>query len=76
MKYFDGQVAYIMIHSSRDLAFERMRARMKKEDHVVDENVFEFVWDEFETPKIAHKILRNIDKSDSEIMEEFENLVE
>ncbi len=76
MKYFDGQVAYIMIHASRDLAFERMRARMKKEDHVVDEGVFEFIWDEFESPRIPHKILRNIDKTDSEILEEFTNLLE
>ena len=76
MRYFDSQIEYIMIHASRDVAFERMRKRMKKEDHVVDENVFEFVWDEFETPKIPHKILRNIDKSDVEIIEEFNNLVE
>lgn len=76
LKYFDSQIEYIMIHASRDIAFERMRKRMKKEDHVVDENVFEFVWDEFEAPKIPHKILRNIDKSDDEIIEEFNNLIE
>ena len=76
MKYFDGQVAYIMIHASRDLAFERMRARMKKEDHIVDEGVFEFIWDEFEAPNIPHKVLRNIDKNDQEICEEFTNLLE
>lgn len=75
MKYFDEQVSYIMIHASRDLAFERMRARMKKEEHVVDESVFEFIWDEFEAPKIPHKILRNISKSDEEICEEFNNLL-
>lgn len=76
MKYFDQQVEYIMVHASRNLAFERMRMRMKKEDHVVDEYVFEFVWDEFETPKIPHKVLRNINKNDEEIIEEFNNLVE
>jgi gluconokinase len=76
MKYFDSQIEYIMIHASRDIAFERMRKRMKKEDHVVDENVFEFVWAEFEAPKIPHKVLRNIDKSDVEIIEEFNNLIE
>lgn len=76
MKYFDGQVSYIMIHASRNLAFERMRARMKKEEHVVDEDVFEFVWDEFEAPKMPHKVLRNIDKTDEEITEEFNNLIE
>lgn len=76
MKYFDDQVTYIMIHASRNLAFQRMRARMRKEYHVVDESVFEFVWDEFEAPKIHHKILRNIDKTDFEICEEFNNLLE
>lgn len=75
MQYFDGQVQYIMVHSSRDLAFQRMRSRMIKEDHVVDENVFEFVWDEFEVPNIPHKVLRNVDKSDQEIVDEFNNLV-
>lgn len=76
MKYFDNQVKYIMVHSSRDLAFQRMRARMKKEEHVVDEDVFEFVWDEFEAPKIPHMILRNMEKTDIEIIEEFHNLVQ
>ncbi len=76
MKYFDEQVSYIMIHASRDLAFERMRQRMKKESHVVDESVFDFVWAEFETPKIPHKLLRNINKTDGEICEEFNNLLE
>lgn len=76
MKYFDEQVSYIMIHTSRNLAFERMRSRMKKEDHVVDEGVFEFVWDEFEAPNIPHKILRNTGKTDDEIYEDFNNLLE
>ncbi len=76
MKYFDEQVMYIMIHASRDIAFERMRMRMRKEEHVVDEGIFEFVWAEFETPKIPHKVLRNIEKTDIEIIEEFNNLIE
>lgn len=76
MKYFDQQVTYIMVHASRDLAFQRMQARKLKEEHVVDESIFEFIWDEFETPKIPHKILRNYDKTDEEIIEEFGNLVE
>ncbi len=76
MKYFDDQVQYIMVHASRDLAFNRMRARMIKEDHVVDESVFEFVWGEFEAPKIPHKVLRNIDKIDAEIIDDFNNLLE
>ena len=76
MKYFDDQVSYIMIHASRDLALERIIARMKKENHVVDQDIFEFIWDEFETPEIPHKILRNIDKTDGEIYEEFNNLLE
>ena len=76
MRFFDGQVQYIMVHSSRDLAFQRMRSRMIKEDHVVDENVFEFVWDEFEVPTIPHKILRNVEKSNAEIIEEFNNLIQ
>lgn len=76
MNYFDNQVKYIMVHSTRDLAFQRMRARMKKEDHVVNEEVFEFVWDEFETPKIPHMVLRNMDKTDGEIVDEFNNLVQ
>ena len=76
MKYFDAQVKYIMVHSTRDLAFQRMRARMKKEEHVVDEEVFEFVWDEFEAPKIPHMVLRNMDKNDITIVEEFDNLIQ
>ncbi|PJE66984.1 hypothetical protein COU93_01265 [Candidatus Shapirobacteria bacterium CG10_big_fil_rev_8_21_14_0_10_36_6] len=76
MKYFDGQVSYIMVHASRDLAYKRMRARMKKEEHVVDEGVFDFVWDEFETPKIPYKTLRNTNKTDGEICEDFNNLLE
>lgn len=76
MKNFDNQISYIMIHASRDLALERTRARMKKEDHVVDEEIFEFIWDEFEIPKIPHKVLRNFGKSDTEIIDEFKNLVE
>lgn len=76
MKYFDNQVTYIMVHASRSLAFERMRARMKKEDHVVDESIFEFVWDEFESPKIPHKTLRNTKKSDQALIAEFVNLLE
>lgn len=76
MRYFDGQVAYIMVHASRDLAFQRMRSRMIKEEHVVDEGVFEFVWAEFEAPKIPYKVLRNVDKSDIEIVDEFKSLIE
>lgn len=76
MKYFDGQVQYIMIHASRNLAYQRMRARILKEDHVVDEGVFDFVWAEFEAPVIPHRVLRNINKSDHEIVDDFNNLIE
>lgn len=76
MKYFDEQVRYIMVHSTRDLAFQRMRVRMQKEDHVVDEHVFEFIWSEFEVPKIPHMVLRNMSKNDDEIVEEFNNLIQ
>lgn len=76
MRYFDDQVRYIMVHTTRATAYERMIARMNKEDHVVDQEIFEFVWDEFESPKIPHKVLRNLRKNDAEICEEFGNLIE
>lgn len=76
LQYFDDQVEYIMVHASRDLAHQRTLARMKKEDHVVDEEIFEFIWDEFETPKIPHKVLRNDEKTDNELLEEIKNLIE
>lgn len=76
LEYFDEQVQYIMVHASRDLAYQRTLARMEKEEHVVDQSVFEFVWDEFEAPKIPYKVMRNYDKSDSEIVEEVKNLIE
>lgn len=76
LKYFDDQVHYVMVHASRDLAYQRTLARMEKEDHVVDQSIFEFIWDEFETPKIPHKVLRNYDKSDSEIIDELQSLIE
>lgn len=76
LTYFDDQVQYIMVHTSRDLAFQRTLARMEKENHVVDHTVFEFVWDEFEAPKIPHKILRNYGKNDDDIIAEVQNLIE
>jgi|GEM_PF-3078154 len=76
LEYFDEQVNYIMIHASRDLAFQRMKIRMIKEEHVIDTSIFEFVWDEFEVPRIPHKVLRNIDKTDNEILDEFKNLIQ
>lgn len=76
LKYFDNQVTYIMVHASRNLALQRMKARLLKEDHVVDKNVFDFVWDEFETPKIPYKLLENYNRSDKEILKEFNGLIQ
>lgn len=75
LRHFDEQVMYVMIHTSRELALKRMRLRKQREEHVVDERIFEFVWDEFETPQIPHLTLQNVDKTDRQIMSELKSLL-
>lgn len=76
LDYFDQQVCYIMVDASKKLAGKRMKARLKKGEHVVDNFVFEFVWDEFENPKIPCRKINNENSTDLEIGQVFEDVVE
>jgi gluconate kinase len=74
LRHFGGEIRYVMIRADRGVAHNRMMDRMKREHHVVNEKVFEFIWDEFEAPTIPHTLIHNMNKSMFEILEEFDTL--
>lgn len=76
LRHFDNQVCYIMVRATKEVAKKRMEERLTKGEHVVDDYVFEFVWDEFESPAIPYRALNNENNSEEQIMTEFTNVVE
>lgn len=74
-RHFDEQVCYIMVRASKQLAKKRVAERLEKGEHVVDDFVFEFVWEEFESPSIRHRILNNEGKNESGLLQDFQNIV-
>lgn len=76
LRHFDYQVSYVMVRASKSLAKQRMLERQTKGEHVVDEFVFEFVWDEFESPSIPHQTLHNQSADQDEIIARFASIVQ
>lgn len=76
MRHFDNQVCYVMVRATKELAKVRMRQRLSKGEHVVDEFVFEFVWDEFESPSIPYRLLSNQNSDEKQIIDAFTGIVE
>lgn len=75
LEYFDEQVCYIMVGASKDLAKTRMLSRLKRGEHVVDDFVFEFVWDEFEDPQIPCRRIINESLVNEEIIKKFDDIM-
>lgn len=76
LEHFDEQVCYIMVGASKDTAEVRMKERLTKGEHVVDEAVFKYVWDEFEEPTIRYRRLMNEKATDKELCEKFKDIIE
>lgn len=76
LNYFDNQVTYIMVGANKSLAEKRMKTRLKKGEHVVDEFVFEFVWQEFENPAVPCYRLENEKSDDVELVKVFKSVVQ
>ena len=76
LHYFDEQVRYVLVNAPKDLAHFRMRERARKEPHVVNDNIFEYSWNEFERPVVPHKSIDNTKLGDDNIVEMFANILE
>lgn len=73
---FDHHVRYILIRASRNLAFDRTHERLqKKTDHVVNDVVFNYAWQEFEDPSFSHDVIINMNQKDTDLIKTFNNLI-
>lgn len=71
LHYFDEQVKYVLVTASKDIAHFRMRERILHQPHIVDENVFEYAWREFEVPIVPHIEINNVNINDNDIIASF-----
>ncbi len=73
---FKGQVSYIMVSTSRDIAVKRARERLKHSMHVINDVALDLIWNEFDIPHFMHLQITNDGMSDQQIIEEFTGLVQ
>jgi len=76
LHHFDEQVKYVLVNATKDLAHSRVTERIKKQEHVVDENVFEYAWREFDVPIIPHIEIDNINIDNESLLKTFTELIE
>jgi len=76
LHYFDEQVRYILINTTKDLAHFRISERTKSGSHIVNDNIFEYAWREFERPIVRHKSIDNTDLDNTMIVKAFTNVME
>ncbi len=76
LHYFDEQVRYVLVNTTKDLAHFRMTERTKNGPHVVNDNVFEYAWKEFERPMVPHKSINNTDLDNETIVKTFTKVME
>ncbi len=75
-KRFDKHVRYILVKATRNLALDRMHKRLSNvPHHVVNDNVFNYAWEEFEKPLINHEVMINMDQDDKNLVRAFNNLI-
>lgn len=76
LRYFDGQVKFVLVHAPKNLAHARMLGRIRKDAHVIDEGAFEYVWREFEKPTIVHADIINDSLDNEHIIDKLIKIME
>lgn len=76
LHYFDEHVRYIFVNTTKDLAHHRVSERSKHEEHIVDNNVFEYAWREFESPRVPHISIDNSSIDNETIIQTFTKVLE
>lgn len=77
MEQFPNNVCYIMVKTPAEIAKKRAKKRYVESQltHAINPEALELIWREFEQPRFLFMTLNNHDIADSELVNQFGNLV-